>query len=67
MTGTEQEIKAQLESTHGEVLTTAEATAKYKFKGFGAPIVSVQRKSDGVNGSLEFTHRPRFYFDFIAN
>ena len=60
-------MKARLEAQYGEVLTTSEATAKYSFKGFGAPIVSVQRKSDGVNGSREFTHRPRFYFDFIAN
>jgi hypothetical protein len=32
--------------------------------GFMAPFVAVQRKSDGMRGSLEFTHHPRFYFNF---
>jgi hypothetical protein len=32
--------------------------------GFAAPYVVVVRKSDGVKGTLEFTHRPRVYFDF---
>jgi hypothetical protein len=25
------------------------------------------RKSDGVKGSLEFTHNPRVYFNFVAD
>jgi len=29
------------------------------------PIVT--RKSDGVKGSMEFTHNPRVYFNFIAD
>jgi hypothetical protein len=32
--------------------------------GFAAPFVVVRRKSDGVKGTLEFTHSPRVYFDF---
>lgn len=32
--------------------------------GFCAPYVAVRRKSDGVEGLLEFTHSPRVYFDF---
>jgi hypothetical protein len=32
--------------------------------GFAAPYVVVRRKSDGVKGSLEFTHHPRVYFNF---
>jgi hypothetical protein len=31
---------------------------------FQAPWVVVIRKSDGVQGTLEFTHSPRVYFDF---
>jgi hypothetical protein len=31
---------------------------------FMAPYVLVVRKSDGVRGTLEFTHRPRVYFKF---
>ncbi len=59
------EIKAALLTTHDEVLTTAEATEKYSFVSFMAPFVVVKRKSDGVKGTLEFTHMPRFYFDFV--
>ena len=32
--------------------------------GFVPPYVMVKRRSDGVQGLLEFTHRPRVYFDF---
>lgn len=35
--------------------------------GFLAPYVVVVRKSDGVRGTLQFTHNPRVYFDFIAD
>lgn len=50
----------------GNVMTMDEAREKYEFIGFGAPYVSVRRKSDGKRGSLEFQHRPRFYFNFQA-
>lgn len=33
--------------------------------GFQAPFVVVTRNADGTQGSLEFTHRPRFYFNFV--
>jgi hypothetical protein len=29
------------------------------------PIVT--RKSDGAKGSLEFTHNPRWYFNFVPD
>jgi hypothetical protein len=29
--------------------------------------VVVKRKSDGVVGSLEFQHHPRFYFNFAED
>jgi hypothetical protein len=32
-----------------------------------APLVVVERKSDGQVGSLEFTHMPRLYFNWIAD
>ena len=63
----EEQLKAEVESKYGEALTTSEATDKYSFKSFLAPIVFVTRKSDGVDGTLEFTHRPRFYFKFAAD
>lgn len=35
--------------------------------GFLAPFIAVTRKADGVKGSLEFTHSPRKYFNFVAD
>ena len=51
----EEQLKAEIEEQYGEVLTTSEATDKYSFKSFLAPIVFVTRKSDGVDGTLEST------------
>ena len=35
--------------------------------GFLAPFIAVTRKSDGAKGSMEFTHSPRFYFNFVPD
>jgi hypothetical protein len=35
--------------------------------GFMAAFVVVTRKADGVKGSMEFTHNPRFYFNFVPD
>ena len=40
---------------------------EFEVIGFCAPFVVVKRKSDGVKGSLEFTHHPRVYFNFVAD
>lgn len=39
----------------------------YEVQGFQAPYVVVKRKSDGQVGSLTFTHRPRWYYDFVPH
>ena len=62
---TESTLKAELQAQYTDVLTTTEMTALYDVEGFCAPCVVVRRKSDGKRGSLEFTHMPRFYFNFI--
>jgi len=48
-------------------MTTAEMTDAFTVHSFAAPFVIVTRKSDGVRGTLEFTHSPRFYFNFAAD
>ena len=64
------EINAQpgsleaLEAEYGSVWDTGELTEVFDVIGFMAPLVIVRRKSDGVKGSLEFQHSPRFYFNF---
>jgi len=56
--------RAELESKHGQVWNTKELQEDYIVQGFAAPFVLVTRKSDGVKGSLLFSHNPRFYFKF---
>jgi hypothetical protein len=56
-----------LEGQYGQVWTTQELAAQFDVIGFMAPIVVVRRKSDGVKGSLEFQHQPRFYFNFVPD
>ena len=64
------EINAQpgsreaLELQYGMVWTTQELSEDFEVIGFMAPLVVVRRKSDGVKGSLEFQHQPRYYFSF---
>lgn len=64
------EINAQpgprqhLEAQHGQVWDTTELARDFEVEGFLAPFVVVRRKADGVRGSLEFQHCPRFYFSF---
>jgi hypothetical protein len=53
-----------LEARHGRVWDTQELTRDFEVLGFSAPYVVVRRRADGVRGSLEFQHAPRFYFNF---
>ena len=53
-----------MEAQYGQVWDTKELGQDCEVLGFAAPYVVVRRKSDGVRGSLEFQHNPRFYFSF---
>lgn len=63
----ESTARASLESRYGRVWNTTQLQADFDVTGFCAPCVVVTRKADGARGSLEFTHSPRFYFNFIAD
>ncbi len=56
-----------LEAAHGQVWDTRELAAEFVIIGFLAPYVVVQRKADGVKGSLEFQNLPRFFFNFLPD
>lgn len=56
--------RIDLEARFGQVWDTKELQTDFTVVGFAAPFVVVIRKSDGVKGSLEFTHSPRFYYAF---
>jgi len=60
------ETREKLEEVFGkeDVFDTKEVSEEFKIVGFMAPFVLVERKSDGVEGTLMFQHDPRFYFNF---
>lgn len=68
-----QEINAEpasrerLERKYGRVWSTPQLADEFEVLGFAAPLVVVRRKADGLLGSLEFQHQPRFYFKFAAH
>jgi len=47
--------------------TTDELTRDFEVVGFQAPFVVVKRRIDNKKGSLEFTHSPRKYFNFVEH
>ena len=53
-----------LEAQYGQVWDTEELRRDFDVLGFAAPYVIVRRKSDGVRGSLEFQHSPRYYHSY---
>lgn len=59
--------RTRLERAYGKVWDTKELSSEYDVVGFLAPFVEVQRKADGAHGTLEFQHRPRFYFNFVRS
>ncbi len=61
------DLRAELTAKHGQVMDTNEMRALYTVIGFAAPWVVVERKADGVKGTLYFTHMPRFYYGWAAD
>lgn len=47
-----------------KVYTTEEMSAEFEVIGFMAPFICVKEKSTGKLGSMQFTHNPRYYFDW---
>lgn len=46
-------------------MTTDEMLEEYEVLGFALGFCIVQRKSDGVKGTLDFDHAPRRYYNFV--
>jgi hypothetical protein len=53
-----------LEARCGQVWDTQQLAQDFEVIGFLAPYVVVHRRVDGVKGSLEFQHHPRFFFNW---
>lgn len=56
--------REDLEARYGQVWDTDQMSEEFQAIGFMAPLIVVRRRSDGVKGSLEFQHSPRFYFSW---
>ena len=56
-----------LEAVYGQVWDTGELQRDYIVIGFLAPFVVVRRRDNREEGSLEFQHQPRFYFNYRSN
>jgi hypothetical protein len=46
---------------------TDELRKEFEVISFAAPYVVVRRLADGAKGTMEFTHNPRFYFNFMKD
>jgi len=57
--------RQRLEARYGHIWDAAQFAKDFDVLGFLAPYVVVGRRFDGRKGSLEFQHRPRFYFNFV--
>jgi len=58
------QARQEAERRYGQVWTTDELQRDFEALGFMAPYVVVRRRRDGKQGSLEFQHSPRFYFNW---
>ena len=56
--------RKELEARYGQLWDTSEMQKEFSVSGFMAPYVGVTRKSDGAEGTLLFSHHPRFYHSF---
>tara|TARA_R110000824_G_scaffold386964_1_gene582067 strand:+ start:29 stop:286 length:258 start_codon:yes stop_codon:yes gene_type:complete len=56
--------EVELKAKYGQLWNTSELQKEFTVRGFLAPYVTVTRKLDGANGSMLFSHRPRFYHSF---
>jgi hypothetical protein len=61
------ELRLELSANYGDVWSTKELQEEFTVRSFLAPYVFVTRKTDGVPGSLSFTHHPRYYFSFVPD
>ena len=59
--------REELEAQYGKVWTTDNLSKDFTVHSFSAPFCTVTSRITGKKGTLEFQHRPRYYFDFREN
>ena len=61
------DIIEELKETYPDVYTTTELQELFQIHSFLAPFVIVTERATGIDGTLEFIHSPRVYFNFIED
>jgi len=56
--------EVELKAKYGQLWNTGELQKEFTIHAFLAPYVRVTRNVDGVDGSMLFSHWPRFYHSF---
>lgn len=59
-------LRQELTAKYGQCWDTTQLQEEFEVLGFYAYMCVVRRKSDGMKGSLDFTHSPRLYYSFVA-
>jgi len=59
--------EVELKAKYGQLWNTSELQKEFTIHAFLAPYVKVTRNVDGMNGSMLFSHRPRFYHSFTED
>jgi hypothetical protein len=57
----------KLEAQYGKVWDSQGLRQDFEVLGFMAPLVVVRERATGKKGSLEFTHNPRAYFNWVED
>lgn len=60
----EDKERQRLTGIYGQVWDTNELGKDFEVLSFSAPLVVVRQRSTGKLGTLQFQHRPRFYFNW---
>ena len=61
------EFRKGLEAAYSDVYDMTELKEGFEVLGFLAPYVVVINRETQQKGSLQFTHMPRFYFNFVKD
>jgi hypothetical protein len=60
-------LEKELVETFGRIWNTQQMQEDFEVLGFSLGYCVVRRRSDNQKGSLDFSHSPRFYYNFIAH
>ena len=60
-------VERAFEKDRGTMYDTQSLVCHFEVLAYAAPFVVAKRRSDGLLGSLMFTHQPRIYFGWVPD